>query len=225
MPPDGRPLALALAIDELLQASWAELALPTAPPPPLPVPTEVRERVDTALRSPTPRARVATLGLAFGVEHYAGGQSHVGPDARGALWLVPRFALTLRAGFRSGLAVASPDGDVRSNAILVGAGAAWALTPPAQRFGVDLIGRFDVERVSYFAVPNAGARASSGTDIALLASLGPRVWLRVGAPWRLAIDVVAIAPLRTARAGDAGSVVTAVSGFGASAALAIEGDL
>lgn len=226
MPADGRPLALALAIDELLQASWAELALPTAPPPPVPVPPQVRERIDTALRlPPRPRARTATLGLAFGVEHYGGGQSHFGPDVRGALWLLPRFALTLRAGFRSGLAVASADGDVRSSAVLFGAGAAWTLTQPAQRAGIDAIGSFDVERVSYFAVPKAGASASSGADVALLGSLGARAWLRVGPPWRLAVDVLAIAPLRTARAADAGTVVTAVSGLGISAALAIEGDL
>ena len=33
IPPDGQPLTLALAADELLRASWAELTLRTAPPP------------------------------------------------------------------------------------------------------------------------------------------------------------------------------------------------
>ena len=33
IPADGRDLALAVAADELLRASWAELALTTAPPP------------------------------------------------------------------------------------------------------------------------------------------------------------------------------------------------
>src|SRR5690349_17926482 len=40
VPRDAWPLTLALATDEVLRASWAELALKNAPPPARPVPPE-----------------------------------------------------------------------------------------------------------------------------------------------------------------------------------------
>lgn len=43
--PSGRPRALALAVAELLRASWAELAMPSVPPPTAPVPAALREGV------------------------------------------------------------------------------------------------------------------------------------------------------------------------------------
>lgn len=226
IPPDGRAFALASAIDELLQASWAELALPSAPPPPQPVPNQVRERVETTLHPPAAaHRRVATLGLALGLEHYAGGQSLVGPDLRSALAVSPRVALDLHLGYRTGLTVAAPDGDVRSSALLFGAGGAWSLTPPSAQLGLDALVRFDVARVSFFASATSGAIASSGTETAVLGALGPRGWLRIGAAWRLALDVLVVAPFRPARATDNGAVVTSVSGAGIAAALSVEGDL
>ena len=57
VPADGRPDVVALAADELLRASWAELALPRAPPPAVPLDPALRDRL-------TPKAARAT-GLPF----------------------------------------------------------------------------------------------------------------------------------------------------------------
>lgn len=57
VPPATRPRALALAVAELLRASWLELAVPTAPPTTVPVPETVRDVVRMRLTALAPRAR------------------------------------------------------------------------------------------------------------------------------------------------------------------------
>jgi hypothetical protein len=57
IPAATRPRALALAVAELLRASWLELALPTAPPTPSPVPEPVRDTVRLRMVAAVPRAR------------------------------------------------------------------------------------------------------------------------------------------------------------------------
>jgi len=64
----ARPRALALAVAELLRASWLELALPKAPTPALPVPPAVREAVlrrMAAALPPRPEPTVRDLDAAL----------------------------------------------------------------------------------------------------------------------------------------------------------------
>jgi hypothetical protein len=56
----SRPRALALAVAELLRASWLELALPEAPPPKVQIPAVVWRAVDARVSSVTPRESGAT---------------------------------------------------------------------------------------------------------------------------------------------------------------------
>jgi hypothetical protein len=56
--PTARPRALALAVAELLRASWAELAMPSVPPPTAPVPAAVRDGVQQRVAAAS--ARVAS---------------------------------------------------------------------------------------------------------------------------------------------------------------------
>jgi len=56
IPAATRPRALALAVAELLRASWLELALPTAPAPASPVPEPVRDTVRLRMVAALPRA-------------------------------------------------------------------------------------------------------------------------------------------------------------------------
>lgn len=57
VPAATRPRALALAVAELLRASWLELAVPTAPPTAAPVPEAVRDVVRLRVTALAPRAR------------------------------------------------------------------------------------------------------------------------------------------------------------------------
>jgi hypothetical protein len=57
IPVSTRARALALAVAELLRASWLELALPNAPAPVAPVPETVRDTVRLRIAATAPRAR------------------------------------------------------------------------------------------------------------------------------------------------------------------------
>src|SRR5687767_5858720 len=86
VPPVARELALAIAIDGLLGASWAELAIGARKPP---ADTQVAQVVPPPVEPRPPRA--AGLGIRLGGETYGGGQTHLGMDARvllaaGARW-------------------------------------------------------------------------------------------------------------------------------------------
>lgn len=59
VPVTTRPRALALAVAELLRASWLELAVPTAPPTVAPVPETIRDVVRMRVTALAPRARPA----------------------------------------------------------------------------------------------------------------------------------------------------------------------
>jgi len=95
-----------IAVDELVWASWAEIALArksrqksaiarAAPPP------EVVEGVESELPASGPAPK---LGVRFAVEHYWGGQTLLGADAATLLPLGLRFALDFAAGGPRGAA-------------------------------------------------------------------------------------------------------------------------
>lgn len=228
LPPDGRSLATALAIDELLHASWAELSLVTAPPPAEPVPVAVTRSVARDMR-PAPAPVVAApaslggLAIFFAVDHYAGGQTQLGADARLALALTTRLSATARIGARTGLAVTAADGDIRTNTLLGGLGLSFAVTSPAGLAGADVVARFDLARVTFVATPKPASTAATGSEATALVAAGGRGWLGLGRSLKLALEVMAIDVLRPARASDHGLVVTGISGVGVTSALGIEG--
>ena len=118
LPPDARFLAIAVATDELLRASWLEIAMRTAPPQQAPPPAAILDVVKAELR---PEHRVE-MGAQLAFEWYGGGQELYGVDMRAGLRPTRRFTALLRLGLRQGLAVTAPDGSIRSSAILVGVG-------------------------------------------------------------------------------------------------------
>jgi hypothetical protein len=111
LPEDGRALALAVAAEELLRATWAELALrgphsaQTAPPP------EVQAVVQA---DPSPRTvqRFKGLGARLAFEHYLGGQTHYGADLFAAVPIGSVAALLLSMGARRALTVQAPHGSI-----------------------------------------------------------------------------------------------------------------
>ena len=222
VPADSRPLMIAVAADELLRASWAELALRTAAPPARPVPIEVTRSVTDALEPPaSPSSPRVLLGVDATLQHFGSGTTLYGADLRFAAWLTPRLTAGLRLGLRSGAAVAATDGDVQPSAWIAGAAAVVTITPPAYRWGIDAIGRFDVEHVSFVPTPRNAATGWSRSDYALLACLGPQAWLRVASTLRIGAELAAILPLRPVDATDASIRVAGLSGAGWSADIGL----
>ena len=128
VPNDGRAFALALATDELVWASWAELglkrkksrAVTTAPPE---VIAGVESELPSTLSS-TPSRSPARLGARVAAERFVGGQTHLGGDAVLLLPLAMRFervGLELALGLRQGQRVEAQHGHVLSSAVGLGA--------------------------------------------------------------------------------------------------------
>jgi hypothetical protein len=206
-PRDARPLAIAVGTDELLRASWVEIAIETAPVLEAP-PAEVVDVVESELR---PESSVE-VGTALAFEAYTGGQRFWGIDARGGIRPSPRWTAALRAGLRNGSSAEAPNGSVEAKALLLGVGAEVSLLPESS-FQLELLGRLDAVHVSYVAKADPGALARSEDATALIAAGGLAATIRLGAAAELFAEVTAGAPLRPVRAADSGSEVVSLAGF------------
>ncbi len=209
LPPDARFLAIAVATDELLRASWIELALrPPAPEAPRPPPA-ILDVVQSDLKV-EPRVE---LGAQLAFEWYGGGQEHLGVDVRAGVRPVRRLTAFVRLGLRQGFAIAAPDGSVRSTALLAGLGGRLALTSPSGPLGLEVLGRVDAVRVSFLPTADAGAVEHPNQATAVVAAAGFAAWVALGPAMLLVADATLGAPLRPVQATDSGSQVTAVRGL------------
>jgi hypothetical protein len=219
IPNDGRALTIALAADELLRASWAELAFTAfsarRPRSTVAVPAGVTESVAGALRAP-PRYPRARLALGPAGARYGGGQTHLGGELEVGLELSPRIAATLAAGFLWMRPTSTPDGDVQGFALRGTLGVAWTVTRPEARAGLDLTARLEAARVTFVPAANAtaGATGATGSGIAVVAAGGPTGWLALRSNLRAFVGARAGFVLRPVNAWDREQVVTAVSGLG-----------
>jgi hypothetical protein len=211
-PADARPLLIAVAMDELLRASWAELALADAPAPAEPPPPVVRDVVDDGLRrAPGPRARV---GVRAAIEHYGEGATLAGGDVAASVWLVPRFALALHLALRGGFAASGLDGTATPSLLGGGLGAAFTLTPPTARAGLDATAHATLARVAYAVTPAPGATAFPQSALTGIVDVGVEGWLALGRWVRLVASVAFVLPLRPVRALDETSRLVGVGGPG-----------
>jgi hypothetical protein len=222
VPVDVRALTVAVAADELLRASWAELAVKNAPPPKRAVPEEVRATVRDAV-SVEPRAPRIGFGAAAAIDAFAGGSILLGADVLADAWIVPRVRLTTRFGLRSGLVTHASDGEITTSAIAFEVGAAVTLTPPSARAGLDLGVRAGILRVSFVATPASSATGRSLADVAVVADAVVSGWLRLAPNLRALADVALALPLRPVNATDNGATVTGVSGVGVASTLGLWG--
>ena len=228
VPSDVRALTVAVAADELLRASWAELAVKSAPPSKRQVPVEVRDVVRDTMESPKTES-VPRIGFGAGaaldafIPSHGGGAALLGADVLLDVWIVPRLRVIGRFGLRSGLSSRAPDGDVSTSAIAFKLGAAVTLTPPQLRAGLDVALRAGVMRVAFVATPSSGASGRSLDDVAVLGDAGVIGWLRLTPNLRALADVAVSVPLRPVVATDGSSTITGVSGVGMSATLGLWG--
>jgi hypothetical protein len=214
IPADGRALTIALAADELLRASWAELALGRAPSPGAGV--EVADAVTASVRGALtepphfPRARLS-LGPAIAL--FAGGQRHFGAALEGGVELGPRLAASLSAGTFWARPTSAPDGAIQGFVLEGAAALAWTVTQPGARAGVDLGARLALDRVTFVPAPASGATGATGSGVAVVAAAGPAAWVALRPTLRAFVAARAGIPLRSIKAWDRDQVVSSVSGF------------
>ncbi|MEM9069695.1 MAG: hypothetical protein AAGE52_14380 [Myxococcota bacterium] len=211
---DTRTLAIAIAADELVRASWAELAMADAPPPAMPPPPQVRsivERSVAPIADPTPTLPLwidATVSL----ERYQGEELHLGGGLGIEMWVHDRVALRLGLGGRTGLRRTGNLGSVRSRALsssldlvvsLVGAGQGLQLVA----LGGGFVGwaRFRSE-----AFEGASAADESGTFAGLRGGVGLRFATR---RLRFLSDLFLGAPIVGVRALDGDTRLSGAEGF------------
>lgn len=225
LPPDGRAFALAVAAEELLRASWAELALRGVHSPRTAAPPEVRAIVAEAEteRAPAPPPRFVALGARLAFERFLGGQTHYGADLFGVLPLGGLVSGSLALGARRALSVRAPHGDIGASALSAELGLSVALI---QRGGLDF-GAFAsarLLRLGFEPEASAGATSSARSGLALTSRLG--LALAFGSPGlvRCYSALGAGLPLKSFAAADAGTTVTGVSELElfASTGLALE---
>jgi hypothetical protein len=218
VPADGQPLMVALAVDELLHASWVELAMRSSPPPARPVPPAVHDLVESAML-PAPADARLRLGVLLEAEHYSAGANLFGADVSLAVRLLSRLALEAQFGIRAGLSTSAADGQIGTSAISGAVSADITVTPPTSSWGIDGVAEFGLTRVSFSATPAASAIATSQAAVTPLAAAGPRVWIRAARALRLGASLLAVLPLRRVYAADGGVDVTGVAGVGFAAGL------
>ena len=112
IPDDGRAAAIAIEADELLRASWAEIALDTARA--RQAQAAARPQVVGSVQQALAPARDSGggLGARAAIEHFFGGVTLIGADGVGRVGLASRLALEIAGTLRLGPSVSAPHGQV-----------------------------------------------------------------------------------------------------------------
>lgn len=210
LPPDGRSFALAVAAEELLRASWAELALRGVHSAQTAAPPEVRAIV-AEQRPPAPAPRRAlSLGARLGFERFLGGQTHYGADLFVAAPLGRIFGGLLALGARRGLSADAPHGAIAASALAAEAGFTLSfLRRPGLELATFGSGRALWLRFEPEAAALGGGSAQSG--LAVTSRLGLLLGLGKPTGVRSYSACGAGLPLRSFSAADSGVTITGAS--------------
>ncbi len=209
LPADGRALALAVAAEELLRASWAELALRGVHSPQTAAPPEVRAVVEKSAAPPEAR-RFTAFGARLAFERFLGGQTHYGADLFGAVPLGRIAGGLFAVGARRALSQQAEHGSIGATALSLEAGVSLAFL---KQHGLDL-GAFvsgRLLRVSFEPEAASGATATAQSGLAVTSRVG--LSLAFGRPGLLRSysALGAGLPLKSFSAADTGGIVTGVS--------------
>jgi len=223
LPADGRALALAVAADELLRASWAELALRGVHSAQTAAPPEVRAVVEKSALPPRPLRRYTALGARLAFEHFLGGQTHYGADLFGVVPLGSVAGVLLAVGARRALSVQAPHGSIAATALAAEAG--LSLTFFRQR-GLDLSAFVSARLLRLSFEPEASPSVTAEARSGLAATSRVGLAFAFGSPGLLRSysALGAGLPLRSFSAADSGGTVTGASQLElfASTGLALE---
>jgi hypothetical protein len=212
VPPDGRSAVVALAADELLRASWAELAIERARPPAVPLPPEVRKGL-TRPPPPAPRPVRLALGLRGAAEWWSGGLDLYGADGAVAWRPAPRVTVELLLGARASPGASAPSGSIAARALAARIGGAFTLTDPKTplSFGVAL--RAGGYLLDLEGRPGQNASGASATSGAMVLEAGPFGRLSLGArDAEVVLDAAFAGAVRGVDGRDGGAPVAGVSG-------------
>lgn len=208
VPSDGRAFALALAIDELVWATWAELALDPERERHRSAPVEVMDAVERELpRSDT----ISRLGLRGAVEHLPGELTLVGGDALFLPALSSRAAFELAASVRLGPPEAAPHGEVGSRALGLAMTLRYELVS-SSAVALDVGLGVRALLLQFRAAADAGARARDFADLSVDARGLGYARVPLALPLSLELGAGLGWPLRTVVVTDAGSEVGGVRG-------------
>jgi hypothetical protein len=208
VPSDGRAFAVALAIDELVWATWAELALEPAEAKRREAPREVVEAVERELPSQQASARI---GARFGVEHFPGQLTQLGGDAVLLAGLSTRTFLEFALVLRQGLSTDAEHGAVRSRSLGVLSGLRLeAISGESFDLDVGLGARAALFQFQGRAEPGALATDFTGIGVDVRGMLDGRLLL--SGPLSLEIGAGLGWPLRTVHAQDEGQDASSVQG-------------
>lgn len=220
---DGRGLTVAVAADELLRASWAELTLDDAPEPAMEPPPEVDRtlRASIAPRFAGGGAGGQRLGVRFATEHHTGGQTWLGGDALLGLWFHPRWGTELSVGARDGVAVDADLGRVDSTALLGTAGLRFALLRRGGPFELSAGLGLSAASVQLTAEADAGNRARNGAAFGLGAHASGSAGVLLGGPLELRVDLDLGLPLREVEAVDERDAISSTGGLSVRAGVGL----
>lgn len=209
LPGDARGLALATAAEELLRASWAELALEDARPPAREPPIEVVRAVHIV---PAPRRADNVLGLRVAGEHHSGGQTMLGPEAWFDAWFTEQFAAEFSIGYRRGLNQSAKHGSIQSEAAAFGADALISLAGRSAPLLVMMRFGFGLSAVKFAGRAAADNEGRELTGVSFSARAALVVRLMLGDQAELRLDAGPGVNLRALRAVDDGVDVTGTHG-------------
>ncbi len=218
-PRDGRGVVVALAADELLRASWAELALERVPKPAVPITSEVRA---VLAAPPRPPSRVG-FGVRGAGEWWSGGLSLFGADADLSVRLARRWSLRAFGGVRVALDVDAPDGAASARAGTLRIGPEIALTNPDKRSTVLAWGA-DVALyvLQLTATPTPPARATTEARAAVAFETGPMLHVPIpDAGFSIAIGAAFAVAGQGQALLDGATRVTALSGVAGMASVGV----
>jgi hypothetical protein len=221
--PDARALLLAQAADELLRASWVELAVADAPAPALAPPLAVQHIVEEQVRAPAALRPVIGARAAF--EHYTGGQNLFGGDAFLDVWLTRRLGASFGLGLRGGLVVHAMDGSVDTRALLLAGDVFATLWPAEMRYNLAVSFGLQISDMVVSGRPAESERAQQLSALAVMMRVGLSGYWQVTDSLRLSLSLAPGVSLRSVAARDAGEVVTSSSGLALQALLGVGGAL
>jgi hypothetical protein len=216
VPVDAQPLTLALAVDELLRASWVERTLADAPPSTRPVPREIDEALGASGEKPArpgaaPRGRWQ-LGAAIAAERFGGGSTQAGVDLAARISLLARLDLEGTVGLRRETPVRATDGVVHGTAIDAALDAAVVLEPRPGRWELELLAGGRILGLDVSGDPRAGARGGDVSATALTLDAGLRAGLRTTRALAFSLTAMFGVPLRSVDILDGTTRVAGLSG-------------
>jgi hypothetical protein len=216
-PPDGRALVVAVEADELLRATWAELAMKDAPATRTEVPPSVRRAVASSMTGASPGLSASSrgaIGIRGELERFTGGLTFFGGDVRTEYWFTSRWGATLSIGYRAASTVNSSLGEVSTDALHGGFGGLFAITPRDRHFGLDVVVSVDAFAMYFDPRAGPGAVATRASDWAVTAAAALAGWVVLASPVRAGWEAGAALPLRAVEATSSGGAVESTGGVG-----------